>query len=77
MRRAGLSVFNERAYDRREVDRCPGWVCFEPGEPEEVVDQAAESFAVAGDGCFEAVALGAFGLFSRPSETSTPFAVMA
>jgi hypothetical protein len=50
VRRTGLSVFNERACDRREVDRCPGRVCFEPGESEEVVDQAAQSFAVAGDG---------------------------
>ncbi len=40
-------------------------VCFEAGESEEVVDEAAESFAVAGDGCFEAVALGPFGLFAQ------------
>ena len=38
---------------------------FEAGESEEVVDEAAESFAVAGDGCFEAVALGPFGLFAQ------------
>ena len=59
------ACFDERACDRGEVDRCSGWVCFESGESEEVVDEAAESFAVAGDGCFEAVALGPFGLFAQ------------
>ena len=63
--RAGLGVFDERARDRGEVGRCAGRVCFEAGESEEVVDEAAESFAVAGDGCFEAVALGPFGLFAQ------------
>lgn len=40
-------------------------MCFEAGESEQVVDEAAESFAVAGDGCLEAVALGTFGLFAQ------------
>jgi hypothetical protein len=49
--------FEEWACNRCEVDQRAGWVCFEAGEAEQVVDEAAESFAVAGDGCFEAVAL--------------------
>ena len=54
--RAYVGVFDEWAHDGGEVDGCSGGVCFEPGEPEEVVDEAAESFALAGDGCFEPVA---------------------
>ena len=53
-----------RAIEARST-ACSSWVCFEAGESEEVVDEAAESFAVAGDGCFEAVALGPFGLFAQ------------
>ena len=60
-------VFDEWACDRGEVDRRPGWMCFEAGESKEVVDEAAESLGVAGDGCFEAVALGPFGLFAQES----------
>src|SRR5207248_1801487 len=37
----------------------------EAGKSEEVVDEAAESFALAGDGCFEAVGLGPSGLFAQ------------
>ena len=37
----------ERAHNRGEVDGCSGGVCFEAGEPEEVVDEAAQSFALA------------------------------
>jgi len=58
-------VFDERAHDHCEVDRCAGWVRFEAGESEEVVDEAAESFALAGDGCFESVGLGPLGLFAQ------------
>ena len=65
VRRAGLGVFEQRARDRGEVDRYASWVRFEAGESEQVVEEAAESFAVAGDGCFEAVALGPFGLFAQ------------
>jgi hypothetical protein len=54
---ACVCVFEEWACNRCEVDQRAGWVCFESGEAEQVVDEAAESFAVAGDGCFEAVAL--------------------
>ena len=42
-----------------------GWVSFEASESEEVVDEAADSFAVARNGCLEAVALGPFGLFAQ------------
>ena len=58
-------VFDEGAGNRGEVYRCSGGVCFESGESEEVADEAAESFALSGDGCFEAVALGPFGLLAE------------
>ena len=62
---AQMCVFDEWAHDRGEVDGCSGWVCFEAGEPEEVVDEAAESFAFAGNGCFESVTLGPFRLLAQ------------
>ena len=62
--RACASSTSGRAIVARSTGRS-GWVCFEAGESEEVVDEAAESFALAGDGCFEAVALGPFGLFAQ------------
>src|SRR5690349_11482494 len=40
-------------------------MCFEAGESEEIVDEAAESPGVARDGSFEAVALGPLGLFAQ------------
>jgi hypothetical protein len=60
-------VLEERACDGGELDRRAVGVRLEPGEAEEVVNEAAEPFAVAGDGCFQAVALGPFGLLAQQS----------
>src|SRR5581483_11089351 len=62
---AGRRVGNERSRDRCELDRCAYGPRLEPCEPEEIVDEAAESFAVAGDRGLEAVALGPLGLFAQ------------
>src|SRR5206468_9566648 len=65
LRRTHTSFLDKRACDGGEVDWRPGRACLEAGESEQVADEAAESFAVAGDGCFEAVALGPFRLFAE------------
>ena len=48
-----------------EVDGHSSRVRFESGESEEVVDEAAEAFGFAGDGCFETVAVRPFGLLAQ------------
>jgi hypothetical protein len=60
-----MCVFDERADDRGEVEGRSGRVRFEAGEPEEIANEAADSFALASDGCFEAVALGPFRLLAQ------------
>jgi hypothetical protein len=63
--RACAGVFEERPCDGSEIGSLTDWACFEAGESEEVVHEAAYSFALAGDDCFEAVALGPFRLLAQ------------